>query len=122
MSNKDLQLINDEIISYKQSIQDIENKINLLKFLNGVDNSLGKTLNLDGEELLKKRKDLERKLRKLLEEKSRLVEGKEPKTVDNPLEISAKTLNSLYIGNYLSFLYSLSDDIDTPGKKENNNI
>jgi ABC-type phosphate transport system auxiliary subunit len=121
VSNKDLQIINDEILCYKQSLSEVEDKLNLLKFLNGVDDSIGRNLNLDCNELLFRKKHLEKNLRKLLEEKSKLTNIEEEDGTDDLMKIPAKKLNSLYISNYLSFLYNFNDE-NISGKKETNNL
>ena len=111
MSSKELQIINDEIITYKKSIEEIKDKINLLDFLDSVDNSLKKTLNLDCDELVSKRKYLEQNLRELLDKKVKLVEKNE--NFDNPVKTVKNDLNSTFTNNYLSILCDLNCDIDT---------
>lgn len=78
MINPILQLISDEIICYKKAIEDIEDKIKLLAFLNGVDGHIGKSLNLDKKELTIRRDILECKLQKLFEKRNELTQGRQP--------------------------------------------
>ncbi len=99
MSNQILQLISDEIICHKKAIEDIEEKLKLLVFLNSVDNYMATSFNLDKDELLTKRKELEGKLKGLIEQKSELT-GNE-KSGDG-LKTGLVNKNTLLMSNYLS--------------------
>ncbi len=109
--DKDLQIINDEIASYKCSICEIEDKLNLLKFLDSVDNTMAKSLNLDNQELMDKKTGYEKTLRKLINEKIKLLKNEE-QLFDNSLEIKTKIINSLCLVNYMSFIYNFDNGFE----------
>ncbi len=117
MSNKNLQIVNDEIVCYKQSLSEIDDKLNLLKFLDSIDSSIAETLHFDGQELLKERKSIEKKLRELLEEKLKLTGNEEEKISLEQICISGNSLNSLRISNYMALLHNLNDGADINVKK-----
>ncbi len=98
--NNILQLISDEIICHKKAIEDVEEKLNLLSFLNDVDNYMGRSFNLDKEDLVSRRKELEGRLKKLISKKVELTGRREnPKTnIVNKSKIAMN--NYLSINNY----------------------
>ena len=101
MENQDLQIVNDEIMCYKKAIDDVDDKLKLLKFLYSVDTSIGKSLNLDNDELLDRKTKLKNNLKELMSKKTSLT-GNNRKT--GILNINVKTQNSFLMSNYLSFI------------------
>ena len=101
MQNHDLQIINDEIMCYKKAIDDIEDKLKLLEFLYSVDTSIGKSLNLDNDELLDRKTKLKNNLKELMSKKISLTGNKKETGV---LNINTRAQNSFLMSNYLSFI------------------
>jgi len=119
--NKSLQIINDEILCYKQSISFIEDKINLLKFLDSVDNSFGQNINLHNQKLLDEKKQLENNLNQLFKEQLKLTANDSEESVDGFWELSGKPVTTLQVNNYLAFIHNLSNDLETTDKKDKKN-
>jgi len=99
LSKQILQFINDEIICHKKAIEDVEEKLRLLGFLNSIDSYMGSTLNLNEDELVAKRKELEGKLKRLIEQQSELTGNKQS---NDTLPSGLINKNTLLMSNYLS--------------------
>jgi DNA repair exonuclease SbcCD ATPase subunit len=104
--DRDIQIINDEITSYKRSLSEVEDKLEVLNFLKGIDSSLENSITSDAKELLNKKKTLEESLKILKNEKLKLSKNANPK--DKALEVSPQNHNPIRLGNYLSSLNSMS--------------
>lgn len=104
LANQFLQLINDEIICYKKAIDDVEEKLKLLSFLNEIDDYMGKSLNLDKKELIARKECLISNLNKLIEKKCELAGVPED---ENDLETDSNNENTLHISHYFSLVNTL---------------
>lgn len=113
--NKELQLINDEILSYKQFIYEIEKKLSFIKFLDSVDDSFKDELMIDNKELVDKRNFLNKNLRKLLDKKTKMLEA--DKTYEQPVKAYKNDLSVSFTNNYLSILCNFNNESYKP---ENN--
>lgn len=69
--DKDIQIINDKITSHKRSLSEVEDKLEVLNFLKGIDSSLESSITSDAKELLNKKMQLEENLKVLKKEKSK---------------------------------------------------
>ncbi|NLF84241.1 MAG: hypothetical protein GX568_09710 [Candidatus Gastranaerophilales bacterium] len=100
--DRDIQIIDDEITSHKRSLSEVEDKLEVLNFLKGIDSSLESSITSDAKELLNKKKKLEESLRNLKNEKQRLSKKTNKKGED--LEVPSQNHNPIRLGNYLSSL------------------
>lgn len=97
--DKDLQFINDEITCNKRSLGEVEDKLEVLNFLKGIDSSLEKSITTNTKELLNKKKSLEENLEILRDKKSKL--SKKTEKEDSVLGVASQNPNSLRLRNYL---------------------
>lgn len=104
--DKDLQIIDDEITTNKRSLSEVEDKLEVLSFLKGIDSSLENSITSDAKELIKKKKSLEESLKELRSKKSKL--SKKSGKKEASLDVSSKNPNPIRLGNYLSSVSSNS--------------
>ncbi|OGI03022.1 MAG: hypothetical protein A2Y25_03765 [Candidatus Melainabacteria bacterium GWF2_37_15] len=109
MVSEIVQLISDEIICHKKAIEDLDEKLKLLIFLNSVDVYMGRAFNLDKNELMSKRGDLENKLKNLIEKKVALTGSqKQP----DELHPNGNIQSAFLMSNYLSLHNFTNIDAD----------
>ena len=77
MLDKEIQVLDDEILSYKLSIRTLEDKMNFINFLDSVDNSIKSTAGLDSNRVSNQKRQLERELKKLIDKRAKLIKEKE---------------------------------------------
>ena len=109
MVSEIVQLISDEIICHKKAIEDVDDKLDLLLFLNSVDDYMGRAFNLDKNELMSKRGDLEDKLKNLIEKKVALT-GNQQQTEE--FKTKGNIQSAVLMSNYLSLHNFTNIDAD----------
>lgn len=112
MVSEILQLINDEIICHKKAIEEVDEKLNFLTFLNGFDDSMGRSLNLNKNELIIKREKLEKQLKHLVDKKSRLG-GKDKAAELITNKASTSNQRAFLMSNYLTMQNFENLEIET---------